>query len=151
MVLPFYIFSEVTSLLTVRISPGVVVTVAFQQVDGSPDAKTGTERDDEGLENADSRVEKCHNFDCRNLWDEWLEISLSLQKPERKLRCSSRSRRLLSIILFQRSVPTLQARRCLFIVGIYEKPPLLRRRACALRLCLRRTPRRLRLLSEPAL
>lgn len=63
MVLPFYIFSEVTSLLTVRISPGVVVTVAFQQVDGSPDAKTGTERDDEGLEYADSRVEKCHS-DC---------------------------------------------------------------------------------------
>ena len=60
MVLPFYIFSEVTSLLTVRISPGVVVTVAFQQVDGSPDAKTGTESDDEGLENADSRVEKFH-------------------------------------------------------------------------------------------
>ena len=45
------------------ISPGVVVTVAFQQVDGSPDAKTGTERDDEGLEYADSRVEKCHS-DC---------------------------------------------------------------------------------------
>lgn len=44
-------------------SPGVVVTVAFQQVDGSPDAKTGTERDDEGLEYADSRVEKCHS-DC---------------------------------------------------------------------------------------
>ena len=55
---------------------GVVVAVAFQQVDGSPDTETGTERDDEGLENADSRVEKCHNFVCRNLWDEWSEISL---------------------------------------------------------------------------
>lgn len=48
------------SLLTVRISAGVVVSVAFQQVNGSPDAETGTEGDDEGLENADSRVEKFH-------------------------------------------------------------------------------------------
>ena len=42
------------------ISAGVVVSVAFQEVDGSPDAETGTESDDEGLENADSRVEKFH-------------------------------------------------------------------------------------------
>lgn len=48
------------SLLTVRISAGVVVSVAFQQVNGSPDAEAGTEGDDEGLENADSRVEKFH-------------------------------------------------------------------------------------------
>ena len=48
------------SLLTVCICTGVVVSVAFQQVDGSPDAETGTEGDDEGLENADSRVEKFH-------------------------------------------------------------------------------------------
>ena len=48
------------SLLTVRISAGVVVSVAFQQVNGSPNAETGTEGDDEGLENADSRVEKFH-------------------------------------------------------------------------------------------
>lgn len=48
------------SLLTVRICAGVVVSVAFQQVDGSPNAETGTESDDEGLENADSRVEKFH-------------------------------------------------------------------------------------------
>ena len=48
------------SLLTVRISAGVVVSVAFQEVDGSPNAETGTEGDDEGLENADSRVEKFH-------------------------------------------------------------------------------------------
>lgn len=48
------------SLLTMSISAGVVVSVAFQQVDGSPDAEAGTEGDDEGLENADSRVEKFH-------------------------------------------------------------------------------------------
>lgn len=48
------------SLCNMSISTGVVVSVAFQQVDGSPDAETGTEGDDEGLENADSRVEKFH-------------------------------------------------------------------------------------------
>lgn len=48
------------SLLTVRISAGVVVSVAFQQVNGSPNAETGTEGNDEGLENADSRVEEFH-------------------------------------------------------------------------------------------
>ena len=48
------------SLRHMSISTGVVVSVAFQQVDGSPDAEAGTEGDDEGLENADSRVEKFH-------------------------------------------------------------------------------------------
>ena len=47
-------------LHALRFSAGVVVSVAFQQVNGSPDAETGTEGDDEGLENADSRVEKFH-------------------------------------------------------------------------------------------
>ena len=43
----------VATLLTMSICAGVVVSVAFQQVDGSPDAEAGTEGDDEGLENAD--------------------------------------------------------------------------------------------------
>ena len=50
----------VASLPHMSISAGVVVSVAFQQVNGSPNAETGTEGDDEGLENADSRVEKFH-------------------------------------------------------------------------------------------
>ena len=48
------------TLWHMSISAGVVVSVAFQEVNGSPDAETGTEGDDEGLENADSRVEKFH-------------------------------------------------------------------------------------------
>lgn len=48
------------SLRHMSICTGVVVSVAFQQVNGSPNAETGTEGDDEGLENADSRVEKFH-------------------------------------------------------------------------------------------
>ena len=60
MVLPFYIFSEVTSLLTVRICARVVVSVAFQQVNGSPDAETCAKGNYQSLKNADSRVEKFH-------------------------------------------------------------------------------------------
>ena len=48
------------SLPHMSICTGVVVSVAFQQVNGSPDTEAGTEGDDEGLENADSRVEKFH-------------------------------------------------------------------------------------------
>lgn len=39
---------------------GVVVAVAFKQVDGSPNAETCTEGDNEGLKNGYCAVEKCH-------------------------------------------------------------------------------------------
>ena len=39
---------------------GVIIAVAFEQVDRTPDAQTGTERDNEGLENLNSRIKKCH-------------------------------------------------------------------------------------------
>ena len=48
------------SLPHMSICTWIIISVAFQQVDGSPDAEAGTEGDDEGLENADSRVEKFH-------------------------------------------------------------------------------------------
>ena len=41
-------------------SAGVVVSVAFQQVDGSPDAETCAKGNYQSLKNADSRVEKFH-------------------------------------------------------------------------------------------
>ena len=39
---------------------GVVVAVTFQQVDDAPHAETGTEGDNEGLENGDCLIEKFH-------------------------------------------------------------------------------------------
>ena len=48
------------SLLTMSISAGVVVSVAFQQVDGSPDAEACAKGNNQSLENTDSRVEKFH-------------------------------------------------------------------------------------------
>ena len=54
--------SILASLLTMSISAGVVVSVAFQEVDGSPNAEAGTEGDDEGLQYVYCRIEKCHRL-----------------------------------------------------------------------------------------
>ena len=51
---------ELFHALTFR--AGVVVAVTFQQVDRTPDTETGTQSDDEGLKDPNSRVEKCHTM-----------------------------------------------------------------------------------------
>ena len=48
------------SLLNISIGTGVVVAVTFQQVDDAPHAETGTEGDNEGLENGDCLIKKFH-------------------------------------------------------------------------------------------
>ena len=49
------------SLWHMSIGARVIRAVALQQVDGSPDAETGTESYDEGLQYSDCAVEKFHN------------------------------------------------------------------------------------------
>ena len=41
---------------------GVIVAVAFEQVDYTPNAETGTESDNEGLKNTNSRVKEIHRL-----------------------------------------------------------------------------------------
>ena len=48
------------TLWHMSIRAGVVVAVTFQQVDDTPHAETGTEGDNEGLENGDCLIEKFH-------------------------------------------------------------------------------------------
>ena len=48
------------TLSHMSICAGVVVTVTFQQVDDAPHAETGTEGDNEGLENGDCLIKKFH-------------------------------------------------------------------------------------------
>ena len=48
------------TLSHMSIGAGVVVAVTFQQVDDTPHAETGTEGDNEGLENGDCLIEKFH-------------------------------------------------------------------------------------------
>ena len=43
------------------IAAGVVVTVTFQQVDGTPHAETDTQSDNQSLKNFDSRVKEFHS------------------------------------------------------------------------------------------
>ena len=48
------------SLPYMSIRAGVVIAVTFQQVDDAPHAETGTQGNDEGLENGDCLIEKFH-------------------------------------------------------------------------------------------
>ena len=50
------------SLLTVRIGAGVVVAVAFHEVDNTPHCKTCAEGDNERLKNRDSLIDESHRF-----------------------------------------------------------------------------------------
>ena len=50
------------SLPYMSIRTGVVVAVAFQQVNRAPDAKAGTESHNEGLKYSYCAVEKCHKI-----------------------------------------------------------------------------------------
>ena len=49
-------------LHTLGLRAGVVVAVTFQQVDDTPNAQTGTQSDNEGLQNTNSRVKKFHRL-----------------------------------------------------------------------------------------
>ena len=48
------------TLSHMSIGAGVVVAVTFQQVDNAPDTETGTERDNEGLQNGNCLIKKFH-------------------------------------------------------------------------------------------
>ena len=48
------------TLSHMSIRTGVVVAIAFQQADDAPHAETGTEGDNEGLENGDCLIKKFH-------------------------------------------------------------------------------------------
>ncbi len=48
------------TLSHMSIGAGVVVAVTFQQVDDTPDTKTSTQSDNEGLKNGDCLFKKCH-------------------------------------------------------------------------------------------
>ena len=43
------------------IGAGIIVTITFLQVDGTPNAETGTQSDNQSLKNFDSTVEKFHS------------------------------------------------------------------------------------------
>ena len=48
-------------LHALRLGAGIVVTITFQQVDGTPHAETSTQSDNQSLKNFDSRVKEFHS------------------------------------------------------------------------------------------
>ena len=48
-------------LHALRLRAGVVITISFQQVDDTPNAKARTQSDNEGLKHFDSRVKEIHS------------------------------------------------------------------------------------------
>ena len=75
-------------LHTLGLGTGIVITVTFQQIDDAPNAQTGTQRNNEGLQNTNSRVKKCHKLnvaerkECRHecRTDHGIFVQLSFQK-----------------------------------------------------------------------
>ena len=100
MVLPFYIFSEVTSLLTVRICSRVIISISFQKVDCAPDTKTCSESNNKSLQYIYRTIKKAHIVVAGILGISLVFCFLNTQKPEWKPLCGSRFRRLLSIFSF---------------------------------------------------
>ena len=47
-------------LHTLGLSAGVIITIAFEQVDDTPNGQTGTQGDNESLQNTNSGSKKCH-------------------------------------------------------------------------------------------
>ena len=72
-------------LHTLGLCTGVIVAVAFEQVDYTPNAETGTESDNEGLKNTNSRVKEIHRLnvaerkECKST-DHSFVVQLSFQK-----------------------------------------------------------------------
>ena len=140
-------------LHTLAFGTRVVVAVTFEQVDCTPDAEAGTERDDESLENIHSRIKKIHKRFCRNHWvrSAWNLATNSKSRNESCHAAPIPASPFIYFVFISMIRSDHASEEVSFIQGIYEKPPLLRRRACALRLGLRQILRRPHLLSEPAL
>ena len=81
-------FRLLASLLYMSICAGVVVAVALKQIDNAPNAEARAQRDNEGLENTNRRIEKCHKklLSCR---------SMRLPQKGKGRSCRQKSRRIL--------------------------------------------------------
>ena len=55
-------FRLLASLPYMSICTGVIVAVAFQKIDDAPDTKTSTKSHNEGLQNSNCLIKKCHKF-----------------------------------------------------------------------------------------
>ena len=61
-VVPHHTAASHELLDALRLGAGVVVAVAFHEVDNTPHCETGTEGDNERLKNCDSLIDESHRF-----------------------------------------------------------------------------------------
>jgi hypothetical protein len=77
------------------ISPRIVISVTFQKVDHAPDAKTGSEGNDEGLQHIDCAIEEIHIL-CAGIVSLWFLRWKPQSRNELAALCGCRFRLLLS-------------------------------------------------------
>lgn len=77
------------------ISPRIVISVTFQKVDHAPDAKAGSEGNDEGLQHIDCAIEEIHIL-CAGIVSLWFLRWKPQSRNELAALCGCRFRLLLS-------------------------------------------------------
>lgn len=83
------------SLLNISICARIIISVALQQVDHAPDAKTGSEGNDEGLQHIDCAIEEIHIL-CAGIVSLWFLRWKPQSRNELAAVCGCRFRLLLS-------------------------------------------------------
>ena len=83
------------TLSHMSISPRIIISVTFQQVDHAPDAKTGSEGNDEGLKYVYRAVEEIHIL-CAGIVSLWFLRWKPQSRNELAAVCGCRFRLLLS-------------------------------------------------------
>ena len=104
------------SLPHMSISPRIIISVTFQQVDYAPDAKTGSEGNDEGLQHIDCAIEEIHIL-CAGIVSLWFLRWKPQSRNELAAVCGCRFRLLLSNIRLC-FPPTLRFACVCCIVGV---------------------------------
>lgn len=87
--------SILASLLTMSVCARIIISVALQQVDHAPNAKTGSEGNDEGLQNIDCAIEEIHIL-CAGIVSLWFLRWKPQSRNELAAVCGCRFRLLLS-------------------------------------------------------
>lgn len=83
------------TLSHMSISARIIISVALQQVDYAPDAKTGSEGNDEGLQHIDCAIEEIHIL-CAGIVSLWFLRWKPQSRNELAAVCGCRFRLLLS-------------------------------------------------------
>jgi hypothetical protein len=83
------------SLPYMSIRTRIIISVTFQQVDHAPDAKTGSEGNDEGLQHIDCAIEEIHIL-CAGIVSLWFLRWKPQSRNELAAVCGCRFRLLLS-------------------------------------------------------